>query len=322
MFSTTNQHIIEFHSLEEILQYKNKEFITLTIGSFDAIHLGHQKLMSETVSVAKKNHSIPALLTFKSHPRKILNSEKSGASIFSFDHRMELIFNAGIQKIFVIHFSEKISQLSPIEFINKILLNSLNAKALVTGEDFCFGKNRKGNISLLNDTLKPKNISVIIVKPLLSDHLPVSTTRIRSLLLEKNIKEVNQLLGREYSVKGIVQEGFGRGHTLGFPTANISPDTDIMPTEGVYITKTIYNGKIKPSITNVGKNPTFTSQQKVVALLIETHIINETLPLHNELLEVVFLKFIRPEIKFANAEELKTQIAEDIKIAKLFHQIK
>lgn len=322
MLPTANQHIIEFTTLEELFNYKNRNAVSLTIGSFDAIHLGHQKLMKETVAVAKLNNSIPALLTFKSHPRKVLNSEKSGASIFSFDHRMELIFNAGIQKVFVIHFSEKISQLSPVEFIQKILLDSLNCLAIITGEDFCFGKNRKGNIALLKETLQPKNILVSTIKPFLSGDLPVSTTRIRSLLLEKNIKEVNLLLGREYSLKGIVQEGFGRGHTLGFPTANLTPDTEIMPTEGVYITKTIYNGVVKPSVTNVGHNPTFSNHQKNAALLVETHIINEVLPLHGELLEVIFLKFIRHEVKFASAEELKAQINEDIKVAKTFHGIK
>lgn len=321
MLPTANQNIVEFVNLEDLLHYKNNTPITLTIGSFDAIHLGHQKLISETVIQAQKNNTIPALLTFNNHPRKILNSEKSGASIFSYEHRLELISKLGIQKIFVIHFNEKFSNLSPFDFIQKILIDSLCSKAIITGEDFCFGKNRQGNINYLKEILAPKKISISIVSPVLNGNLPVSTTRIRNLLLEKNINEVNQLLGRDYSLKGIVQQGFGRGHNLGFPTANITPETDIMPTEGVYITKTIYKGTLKPSITNVGNNPTFSNNQNPIALLVETHIMNESLPLYGELLEVIFLKFIRPEKKFKNIEELKCQISEDVKIAKQFHGI-
>jgi riboflavin kinase/FMN adenylyltransferase len=321
MFPTNHQQLIEFKTLEEIKNFKSLEAVTLTIGSFDAIHLGHQKLMQETVRIAKKNNTIPALLTFRIHPRKILNSEKSGAAIFSYEHRMELIFKSGIQKIFVINFSEEIAQLSPSDFIQKILLDSFHSKAIVTGEDFCFGKNRKGNVSFLKEFLIAKNILVSIIKPLFNGDLPVSTTRIRSLLLEKNIKGVNNLLGREYSLKGIVLHGFGRGHTLGFPTANIIPETEIMPTTGVYISNTIHKSQLKPSITNVGNNPTFSNQENEVALSVETHIINESLPLYGEMLEIIFLKFIRPEKKFENVEALKLQITEDIKTAKLFHGI-
>lgn len=143
MLSAANQNIVEFVNLEDLLLFNNKTPVTLTIGSFDAIHLGHQKLISETVGLAKKNNTIPALLTFNSHPRKILNSEKSGASIFSYEHRLELILKLGIQKIFVIHFNERFSNLSPFDFIQKILIESLCSKAIITGEDFCFGKNRQ-----------------------------------------------------------------------------------------------------------------------------------------------------------------------------------
>lgn len=313
-----NLQLIEFETLEDIENFQSKEKVSLTIGSFDAIHLGHQKLMQETIELAKKNKTIPALLTFKQHPRKILNSEKSGATIFSYEHRLELITKFGIQKIFVIYFNETISHLTPIEFIQKILLKALNCQAIITGEDFCFGKDRQGNISLLQDTLKPLHISVTTVKPVLLGDSPVSTTRIRNLLLDKNMGGVNQLLGREYSLAGIVKKAHGRGKAIGFPTANITPETDILPTHGVYITNTIYKNTIKHSITNIGFNPTFSDLK---TLSVETHLLNEDLSLYGEKLEIIFLKFIRPEKKFESVEALKLQIREDVTIAKKFHGI-
>lgn len=315
---TNNFQVIEFETVEDIEKYQSKEKVSLTIGSFDAIHLGHQKLMQKTIDIAQKNKTIPALLTFKHHPRKTLNSAKSGATIFSYEHRKELIANFGIQKIFVIYFNETISQLSPLDFIEKILINALNCQAIITGEDFCFGKNRQGNVQFLEEILEPLKISLSIVEPFLFGESPVSTTRIRNLLLEKNMEGVNQLLGREYSLAGIVKKAHGRGKLLGFPTANITPETDILPTPGVYITKAIYKNKQKYSITNVGFNPTFTD---IKTLSIETHILNEELDLHGERLEIIFLKFIRPEKKFENVENLKNQIKEDILVAKKFHGI-
>jgi len=310
--------LVEFKTIDEITNYQSKDKITITIGSFDAIHLGHQKLMQKTIEIAKENQTIPALLTFKFHPRKTLNSTKSGATIFSYEHRIELIAKFGIRRIFVIYFDDTISQLSPIDFIHKILIHSLNCQAIVTGEDFCFGKNRQGNVHFLKEIVQPLNISLAIVEPFLFTNAPVSTTRIRNYLLEKNMEGVNQLLGREYSLAGIVQKAHGRGKLLGFPTANIIPETDILPTQGVYITKTIYKNKTKFSITNIGFNPTFSDHN---SLSIETHILNEDLSLHGERLEIIFLKFIRPEKKFDNIDDLKNQINEDIQIAKKFHGI-
>lgn len=309
---------IIFNNLAEIIGYKRTDDLVLTIGSFDAIHIGHKKLIEETKILAGKLNATASLLTFKTHPRKILNSEKSGATIFTLEHRIQILHQLGVQLIFIVDFTEEISNLNPKEFIDIILLRSLNCKGLVTGSDFRFGKGRSGDNTFLSNYLKPKNILFETIAPITINNMQISTTQIRVAIQNNNMKEANQLLGRSYSLLGVAQTGFGRGKKLGYPTVNIITETDITPARGVYISQIKIKNILYPSITNVGFNPTFNNDTN--KLMIETHIFVENINiLPEEPVEIFFLEHIRQEQKFPDAEALRHQITKDTYIAKSFH---
>ncbi len=283
---------------------------TLAIGNFDGIHLGHQKILQLLKEKAKKSDLPSLVLTFSPHPEKILGG-KLVKMIQTLDQRLREIQKFGIDTVLVVPFDEKFSSLSGQDFIQKIVVNTLKAKEVIVGENFRFGKNREGDISLLQLSASRFNFRVHSIPAVVKDGMVVSSSLIRSSLQEGKIEIANDLLGRLYEIEGSVIKGKSRGKALGFPTANIATENEIIP-PGVFITTSLIDSKSLPSLTNVGNRPTFHQEETI----IESFIIDLNKNLYGEKIRVNFIKKIRDEMKFKTPGDLSQQIKKDLEKAK------
>lgn len=288
----------------------------ITIGNFDGVHLGHQRILQFLVKEAKKNDLFSLVLTFSPHPEKILGKSKI-RMIQTLDQRLEAIKRFGIQFALVTPFNTQLSNLSSRDFIKKILIRTLKAKEVVAGENFHFGKNREGDVSTLCTLGARFGLRVHEIPSVSINGRIVSSSLIRSLLLEGKIEEANTLLGKSYEIKGKVKKGKARGKTLGFPTANIESENEIIPL-GVFISEVQINSKTYPSITNAGYRPTFGKD----VMEVESYIINFNKNLYGKEITISLIKKIRDEIKFKKSEDLSSQLAKDLEQAKKYFSLR
>lgn len=291
-------------------------FSIITIGNFDGIHLGHQKILRFLAEKAKKHSLLSLILTFSPHPEKILGKKRT-KMIQTLDQRVKELKKFDINACLIVPFDDKFSSLSSQDFIQKIVLNTLKAKMVIVGENFHFGKNRKGDISQLHRLAAQFNFQVFSIPSVAIEGKTVSSSLVRGFLREGKIEKVNTLLGRSYEIEGKVIRGKSRGKALGFPTANIETENEIIP-PGVFITTAWLKSKKFYSMTNVGIRPTFNQQEKN----IESYIINFDKNLYGEKIRINFIKKIRDEIKFKTSEDLSRQIKKDLEITKLFFKLK
>ena len=284
----------------------------VTIGNFDGVHIGHQRILKFLIDETNRNDLHSLVLTFSPHPDKILGNDKIKL-IQTLDQRIESIENIGVHYIVITPFTSEFYSLSSLNFIQKILIETLNAKEVVIGENFRFGKDRKGDISSLNSLGKRYSLGVHEVLSVTLNGSIVSSSLIRDLLTEGKIKEANSLLGKKYEIKGQVIEGKKRGKKLGFPTANIKTENEIIP-PGVYITETKIDNKIYASMTNIGYRPTFGPDE----LQVESYIINFSQNLYKKELRIYFIKKTRSEKKFTSPRALSAQLQKDLEITKAY----
>lgn len=288
----------------------------MAIGNFDGVHLGHQEILQFLAQKAKELDLVSLVLTFSPHPEKILGGARI-KMLQTLDQRLEEIKKFSIQTILVASFDEKFSNLSGQEFIQKIVVNILRAKAVIIGENFQFGKNREGDIVFLNRLASRYNFQVFSIPSVTKENMIVSSSMIRSLLQEGKIEKANLLLGRPYEIDGKVIKGKSIGRSIGFPTANIQTENELVP-PGVFITSSGINAKTLPSLTNVGICPTFSQQE----INIESYIIDFDKNLYGKKIKVDFFKKIRDEMKFATPEKLSFQIKKDLRAAKAYFNLK
>jgi len=273
------------------------------LGFFDGVHLGHRAVIEGAVAKAKELGFFSAVFTFTSGKK----TEKG--SIYPLNRRLELFEEMGVDFALVPDFSE-FSSLSPKEFLDT-LKNNFKAAAFCCGENFRYGKNASGDINSLKDYAEGNNCEVIIKEAVEFKNERVSSSRIRELFLEGNISEANSMLGREYSIKGKVIKGKQLGSKILYPTINLPLFEGRAPLKrGVYSSETKIDGKRYKSITNIGICPTVKNEGR---LSFETYILDEELSLYDRDAEVFLKRFIREEKKFENTEQLKKQIAQDIK---------
>ena len=266
--------------------------VSLCLGFFDSIHIGHQKIIES----AKKSSNKVAVFTFK-------DENKDKKVVYNFEERCSILEEMGVEYVIYAEFS-KIKDLT-YEMFTEVLDKSLNLKKIFCGADYKYGKNALGNIENLKNTFSKK---VNIVPNFLFNSERASTKRAKIFIENGEIEELNRLLGREYSVTGICEKGFQNGTKMGFPTANIRPSKDkALLKEGVYLGKTLIKGKIYKSMINVGKIPTF----DCIDYKIETHALGVDEKLYGEEITVYFDKFVRDSVKFINIEELKKQLEKD-----------
>jgi riboflavin kinase/FMN adenylyltransferase len=285
----------------------------IAIGNFDAIHLGHQKIIETCTSLAKKEGIKSGLITFNPHPIEVLGKEKFYFHINSFEQKIQLLKTLGLDFVYVVNFDAAFAKLTAKEFIETFLYANFFPKHIITGLNFNFGNERKGNAALLKEY--QELFSYHMVELVKYKDTIISTTAIKDLLKEGRIIKANNMLGRTMTYKGTVTKGAGFAKTkLETPTANLSTDfsNQFSPLRGVYLAKTTIDGMPYYGVANLGVKPTINTSN---IPLLELHIFNFDRDIYNKNIEVNLLCLIRPERTFANIDQLKAQITNDIRQA-------
>jgi len=286
------------------------------LGNFDGLHIGHMSLINTLIAESRLYGLSSMIYTFSKHPENILRKKLFTPLLTTEKKKIELLGETPLNYLFFDEFDEKFSRMLPESFVKDVLVDRLKIRLAVAGFDYRFGYRGLGNTNLLKQLGKLYNFKVIIIPPVKVDDEIVSSTLIRSCVAKGDMDKVFRLLGRHYSITGEVQNGRRIGSKIGFPTANIHPENYlILPQDGVYITKTLLNNMLYPSVTNIGKNPTF-SEQKYIS--VETHILDFDKDIYNEKIEVFFIAKIRGEVRFKGKDELAAQIHKDIDAAREF----
>ena len=282
----------------------------LAIGNFDGIHLGHQEILRDVVRRAATSGDVATALTFEPAPLKVLRPDSAPRRLSTNDQRATWFRFFGLESAVVQAFTVELSRLSPEEFVQQILVDQLRLRALLVGENFRFGHKQAGDTALLKHLGARHGFEVMVVPPVISHGEVVSSTVIRREIAEGNVTHAGRLLGRPFVLTGEVVSGEGVGHRFTVPTLNLQPEQELLPARGVYITRTLLDGESKSrrSVTNIGMRPTFNG----TSLTVETYLLDAPKEFETKRIEIRFWKCLREEKKFANADELKSQIARDV----------
>ena len=294
---------------EELAKLSAERDMLLTIGVFDGVHLGHRHLISRLTELARKQGLASGVVTFAQHPQEVLSPQTRLPFLTNLAQRTKLLKEAGVEVIITLSFTPELARLSPRQFLEK-LKKYLRMRGLVVGPDFALGQNREGDVDNLSRLGEEMGFSVTVVPPLTIDGQVVSSTAIRKALASGDMKRAQSLIGRPFRLQGRVTSGAKRGAELGFPTANLeaSPQQAI-PAEGVYASRVHIDNQAHPAMTNIGQRPTFGESQRVV----EVYLLDYHGDLYKQELTVDIIERLRGEIKFDSPEELKQQIAKDVK---------
>ncbi|PHS67536.1 MAG: riboflavin biosynthesis protein RibF [Flavobacterium sp.] len=304
-----------FHSISD---YKNNQPSVVTIGTFDGVHLGHKAIISQLLSASEKESLTSIILTFFPHPRMVLQEENSIKLINTIAEREELLQQTELENLIIHPFTKEFSRRTALEFVRDILVNQLHIKKIIIGYDHRFGRNRDANIEDLIEFGKTYGFEVEEIKVQQFGGVPISSTKIRTLISEGNIKTTNTYLGQPFTLSGKIVSGRGIGKTLTFPTANLQLDVDyiIIPKKGVYLIQSKIAGKEVFGLTNIGTNPTVEGKHQT----IETYFLDYNENLYNKTIQLKFITRIRDEKVFNNLEELKAAIKEDEVFARNYIQ--
>lgn len=286
--------------------------VSVTIGNFDGVHLGHQELLRRTAARAKATSTASVALTFSPHPIRFFSPQARFYEITTLEEKAERIARFAIGTLVVESFTGEMGRMSPGGFAREILARRLRARFAVVGYDFTFGKDRAGTPSMLAEIGREAGFEVEVVPPLIRGGLIVSSTRIRDLLLGGRVREAEELMSRPYRISGRVVAGAGRGRKLGYPTANIRFDQELIPLPGVYVVDADAAGARRRAVANVGFNPTFGEN----SLGIEVHLLDFDGDLYGQEVAVHFRDRIRDERKYKSVEELVRQIEKDARFAR------
>ncbi|PTW01664.1 riboflavin kinase/FMN adenylyltransferase [Halanaerobium saccharolyticum] len=281
----------------------------LAIGAFDGLHKGHQLIINQAIKEAKNNNYPAAVLSFHPHPLEIIPGKTPPPSIVSRQQKISVLEEMGVDYYFEQKFTQQFAKMRAEEFINNILLNKIKVNTVVVGDDFRFAYKNEGNVEILKKMGELHGYQAKIISQLHASDDRISSTRIRNLLKKGRIKKAKKLLGRPYQICGQVVHGKKRGRKLGFPTANLSLETNYaLPPEGVYAVKVHHQDQVYIGAANLGYNPTFNNQK----ISFEVYILDFEDNLYGERLCVDIIDFIRSEIDFKNTEELIEQMEQDI----------
>ena len=284
----------------------------ISVGNFDGLHLGHQKILRLLAERARASGQRSLVITFDPHPLRLLRPEIAPAMIQTLGQRLAGMEELGLDAALVLRFDRALSQVSPEEFMQRILVEGLSAGTILVGENFCFGYRGAGNVKLLSEYGKAHGFAVEIVAPVEIGGRVVSSTAVRNAVLSGNVGEAIPLLGRAFSLSGEIRAGAGRGRQILVPTLNLSPEQELLPKLGVYATESVVAGRTYFSVTNVGTRPTFDGH----GVTVESHLFEFSELISSGRMEVRFHSRIREEMKFSGAEALLEQIGRDIARAK------
>lgn len=283
----------------------------VTLGSFDGVHMGHRRIFSTLLNIARQKSGDAIVITFANHPRKILTPKTPPKILTTAQEKLRAIKDCGINTIIMLNFTREMADMNAADFFNEIILKKLGVIDVVVGYDHAFGKNRQGTIDFLRELSKTRGFGVTRVEPKNISARPVSSTWIRTEIEDGNMDIAADLLGRNYTLQGSVVRGVGRGKKqLGFPTANILPDDPdkVIPKDGVYaVTLRINARERRQGMLNIGTNPTFANTERT----IEVNIFGLDNDIYGSTIELEFFERVRDEIKFSSADELVAQLNRD-----------
>lgn len=282
----------------------------VTIGKFDGIHLGHQKLIHAMLNVAHEHQLSSVLVTFDRHPDALLNPEQCKLPLIGSSQKIALLENLEIDQLLTLEFDHQLAALTPQEFVLNILVEKLHAKVVLVGEDFKFGVRGSGDVSTLHDLGQQFGFEVRVVSSAFVGGKKVSTTAIREALDTGNVIEASALLGRAHTTIGVIEHGLKIGRTIGFPTANMSRDCEgYLPLDGVYAGWLHVDGIKYPAAHSVGINETF----QAVPRLVESHVLDRSdIDLYDKIVTLEYVDFIRPAAKFNGVDDLVAEINRDL----------
>ncbi|MDG2027837.1 MAG: bifunctional riboflavin kinase/FAD synthetase [Acidimicrobiales bacterium] len=289
--------------------------VASTIGVFDGVHIGHQAVFRQVCEVADRLGVESAVVTFDTHPAYIVRPESAPRLLTSLERKLELIEAEGIDFAYIIHFDEERAATHPEVFVEQVFIDALHARAIVVGEDFHFGKGRSGNVEGLREIGEEWDFEVValeLIRHSEDAREPVSSTKIRRALAGGDVDRAALMLGRPYTVRGVVERGDRRGSGIGFPTANLPvPNVMAWPADAVYAGWcTRANGDRHPCAINIGRRPTF--YERTEQSLLEAHLIDFEGDLYGEQIDVSFAQFLRSERKFDGIDQLRAQLTDDI----------
>lgn len=294
--------------------YKRIKNSVVTIGTFDGVHVGHQKIINRLVHIAETNKLQALVLTFFPHPRMVVQKDSSIKLINTIDEKAAQLQQLGVDHLVLKEFTKTFSRLSALEYVRDVLVNKLKVKHIIVGYDHHFGRNRTATIEDLIEFGKFYGFEVTQIDAQEVGDVAVSSTKIRSALSEGNIRVANDFLGYNFMLTGTVVKGKGLGANLSFPTANIFIEEPykLIPKQGVYLVQSKIENQLVYGMMNIGKNPTVSQDNKTH---IEVHFFNLDANLYTKTLKIELLEHLRSEIKFPNIEALKVQLEKDKALA-------
>lgn len=307
-----------FEGIESLGKIKNP---VVTIGTFDGVHLGHQKIIEQLNLEADKIGGESVLLTFDPHPRTVLFPENHHVKLIqSLDEKFQVLEKFNLKNVVLVPFTKEFSELSAIDFVEQILVGNLKAKKVVIGYDHQFGRNREGNIEFLKSVYKNYGFEVIEIPAKSIDEINISSTKIRDSLLKGDVETAKLFLSRPYEISGKVIKGNQLGRTLGFPTANLELGCDLklIPADGVYAVRVNVNDELHFGVMNIGNKPTISSTNKKS---VEVFIFDFDRDIYELRITLFFDKHLRGEKKFINLEELKKAISNDETICREYYNL-
>jgi len=291
----------------------------LALGNFDGLHRGHMKIIDRVRRRAGERGGTPAVMTLDPHPPRVLRPDKAPPLLMTKQQKLDALGRAGMQGIAVVRFTHELSLWEPEQFVRTVLVEWLHVAEVWVGANFLFGHARSGTFSVLRSLGARYGFRAEKIDPVRYKDFVVSSTRIRRLVSEGRVDEAGALLGHHYFIEGTVTRGAGRGRGLGFPTANLCPDNELVPPAGVYATMVGIDGVVWPSITNIGMRPTFGDVDRPV---IEAHIFDFNRDLYGRTLRLSFVQRLRDERAFPDVDALRAQIDADCRSARrLFSHI-
>lgn len=283
----------------------------MTIGNFDGVHVGHARIVEQLIRRAQWAGGKAVVFTFDPHPARLLRPEAAPAPLTWIDRKMELLAKLGVHSMIAYPTDQALLQLTPKQFFRRIVVDALNAQAMVEGPNFFFGRDRAGDIDTLAALTSEAKIQLEIVEPIENDGDFVSSSRIRELIERGEVATARSMLTQPYRIRGMVTHGAGRGAKIGFPTANIDAIDTLLPGLGVYAGRAYVGGNAVPTAINIGSNPTFGDH----VLKVEAHLIDFEGELYHQPLEVDFLEKLRDIQPFDSVEQLTAQLTVDVAAA-------
>lgn len=289
----------------------------LALGNFDGLHRGHMKIVDRVARTAAEHGRTPAVVTFDPHPTRVLRPDKASPLLMTLPQKVETLAQAGMRGVAIVRFTPELSHWEPETFVHRVLVEWLGVSEVWVGSNFLFGRDRTGTFSVLSDLGRRYGFRADKIDPVCVKDIAVSSTRIRRLLAEGRVDDAALLLGRLYAIDGEVVHGDGRGRQLGFPTANLRTDNEVLPPDGVYASVVRLGKALVPAVTNIGSKPTFGPGG---ASAVETHLLRGGRDLYGDTIRLSFVQRLRDERRFPSVEALVEQIRQDCHQADLLFE--